>query len=277
MTEYRFFSVLEHACIDDYMALFSSAFPSNDKLDRAYLEWLYVDNPDGRAVGMDAYLDGQLAAHYVTIPRQYRLGDTVFKALLSVNTATHPAHQRRGLFKRLAEATYELGASQGFHFVLGAANENSTHGFIRSLDFALLGQIRMVAWNTTPATTQDCLRLDSRAEWLDWRLRRPGATYRLSRSSGGIIRIQTRLSGVGVTLGFASALTLPTALNNAAVRTLPWLPNLTPVFPVPKGAIQLPDRIHPSPWNVIFRPLSPRGRDLDTGLLQYDGLAMDTF
>ena len=277
MSAYSFFPILEQANINDYITLFSSAFPGNDKLDRSYLEWLYVENPDGPAVGMDAYLGDQLAAHYVTIPRQYRLGDTVFRALLSVNTATHPMHQRRGLFKRLAEATYDVGRAQGFHFVLGAANANSTHGFIRSLDFALLGKIRMVAWNTKPAPTQDCLKLDSRPEWLDWRLRRPGANYRLTRSTGGMVRIQARSGGIGVTLGFASASTLSTQLNNAAVQTLPWLPNLTPIFPVPKGAVRLPDRIHPSPWNVIFRPLSLNGKELDTRLLHYDGLAMDTF
>jgi len=274
--DYSLHPALERASIDDYIALFDLAFPGNDKLGRAYLEWLYRQNPDGPAVGMDAYLGDELAAHYVTIPRTYRQGGATYRALLSVNTATHPRHQQRGLFKRLANATYEAGQAQGFQFVLGAANANSTHGFIRSLGFEHLGQIRMVAW-CGPDEVVERLRLDTRPDWLAWRLARPQASYRLSRLAGGRVRIQTRQRGLGVTLGFVPAESLAPVLTDHRVHSLPWLPNLTPIFPVPGASLRLPDRLHPSPWNVIFRPLGAAGHEIDTRLLQYDGLAMDTF
>lgn len=278
MTEYTLHPALERAKIDEYIHLFDLAFPGNERLSRTYLEWLYLENPDGRAIGVDAYMDNELAAHYVTIPRTYRLGGIVYRALLSVNTATHPAHQRRGLFKRLANATYEAGRAENYQFVLGAANANSSHGFISSLGFAHLGQIRMVAWlNRNEAAVAECLRLDVRPEWLAWRLSRPQANYRLSRTRGGMIRIQIRKRGVGVTMGVVPAEQVVGAGLVEPVHSLPWLPNFTPVFPIPSSSVQLPAWLHPSPWNIIFRPLGSAGLLVDTSSLYYDGLAMDTF
>ena len=92
MTDYTLHPALERASIEDYISLFDLAFPGNDKLGKAYIDWLYLQNPDGPVVGVDAYLGGELAAHYATIPRRYCVGGTHHKALLSVNTATHPAH-----------------------------------------------------------------------------------------------------------------------------------------------------------------------------------------
>ena len=51
-----------------YGALFDACFPGAGKFTPAYLTWLYAANPDGPAVGMDAWDGERLAAHYVCIP-----------------------------------------------------------------------------------------------------------------------------------------------------------------------------------------------------------------
>ena len=55
----------------------------------------------------------ELAAHYVVLPIRAAVGGQPVAAALSLNTATHPDYQRRGLFVRLAEATYEMARGAG--------------------------------------------------------------------------------------------------------------------------------------------------------------------
>ena len=51
-----------------YSALFGTCFPGAGKFTPDYLAWLYLANPDGKAVGFDAWDGERLAAHYVCAP-----------------------------------------------------------------------------------------------------------------------------------------------------------------------------------------------------------------
>src|SRR5215467_4083405 len=80
----------------------------------SYLQWLYRDNPCGHVVGFNAYAGDELAAHYATIPVEATLDGAPARGLLSLNTATHPTHQGKGLFTRLAERTYARASELGY-------------------------------------------------------------------------------------------------------------------------------------------------------------------
>ena len=45
------------------------------------------------------------------------------------------------MFTILAERTYQYAAENGYRFVIGVANAQSTHGFIKNLDFKLIGPL----------------------------------------------------------------------------------------------------------------------------------------
>lgn len=275
MPDYVIEPLLSRASIQDYVRLFDAAFPGSNKLTESYLEWLYTRNPDGMAIGADAFMEDELAAHYVTIPRRYRFGSDLFDAVLSVNTATHPSHQRRGLFRKLATATYDDARNNGYQFVVGAANAQSTHGFINSLGFELLGQIRLAIWCGSQAGPQ--LALDLSPEWLSWRLTNPQAQYFLTRAGADSCRVLTRQRGMNFTLGTVRNDLLRQAELSLPVHSMPYVPSLTPIFPVPPRSISLPVLLQPSPWNVIMLPLGQAVKRVDATKLLYDGLAMDTF
>src|SRR5205814_9366938 len=114
--------------------LLTTAF-ATDTFTADGLAWRYRDNPAGQVVGADAWDGARLAAHYVTCPLEARIDGAVVKGLLSLNTATHPDYQGRGLFTTLAEAAYAQGAAAGYGFVIGVANAYSTPGFVRRLAF----------------------------------------------------------------------------------------------------------------------------------------------
>ncbi|MFZ1687776.1 MAG: GNAT family N-acetyltransferase, partial [Flavobacteriales bacterium] len=131
----------DDASIAAMTALLRQVFPNAAHFTEEVVRWQYRENPDGEAVGFNAWNGTELAAHYVTIPLLARVNDKEERGLLSLNTATHPSHQGKGLFTKLANATYEAAATQGFGFVIGVANANSTHGFTKKLGFQLVSPL----------------------------------------------------------------------------------------------------------------------------------------
>ncbi len=147
---------------------------------------LYIKNPLGPAVGYNAYWgrDRQLAGHYASIPMEALIDGIKARGLLSLNTAIHPQHQGKRLFTRLAESTYARSANEGFKFVIGVANQNSTHGFVKRLGFQNicplqarvgLGKIEQGTSHSKQTTFQPLWE----APTLTWRTQAPGRNYKL--------------------------------------------------------------------------------------------------
>ena len=143
MEEYRIEKVkTDEFALRESQSLLQLVFKEHaDKFSFEYLKWQYADNPVGPIVGFNAYLDNVLAAHYVTMPIYMNIDGKRTLGLLSLNTATHPDHRGKRLFSILAERTYQYAAENGYKFVIGVANANSTHGFIKYLKFKLIGSL----------------------------------------------------------------------------------------------------------------------------------------
>lgn len=250
-----------------YCTLFGACFPSAAKLrQQAYLQWLYVDNPLGPAIGFNAIEGERLAAHYICTRALIRFEGRTVPALLSLNTATHPDFQGRGLFTKLAELTYAAGAAEGAALVYGVANANSTPGFVRKLGFGLveplesrigIGALGRFDWKNIAARAR--FRQDWRADYLEWRLSNPANRARLEwvRPGGSAVSAP---AGRPLLRAWAE---IPEHAEHAErverSRGLPggrvWLGL------VPSGAgrfgsyAPLPRRLRPSPLNLIFRSL----------------------
>ena len=122
---------LDAAGIKRYSKLLRTCFPAKSskagKFSESSLIWLYTKNPEGLAIGFDAFDDGQLVAHYVCIPTTITGADGPVKALLSLNTATAPQYQGKGLFTQLARATFAVATQQGFSCVYGKQWDEHPH------------------------------------------------------------------------------------------------------------------------------------------------------
>ena len=181
---------LSETGLNEICALVNRA-SGNNHLVPEYLRWQYLQNPGGSAVGFNAYLDGKLVSHYVTVPVAARVHGAPARGLLSINTATDPAHMGKGLFTRLASMTYEAGQAQGFSYVVGVANDNSVYGFTRKLGFDAVGclQTRFVCghlvYRTAPSPTSFSAQWNRDA--LRWRLANPKSSYCAKGSHIGAI------------------------------------------------------------------------------------------
>lgn len=81
------------------------------------------------------------AAFYGVFPVTVLMGGKEVLAAQSGDTMTHPAHQRKGLFVRLAQMTYEECRKAGVQLVFGQPNKNSYHGLVNKLHFLPLEDI----------------------------------------------------------------------------------------------------------------------------------------
>ncbi len=248
--------------IDGHIALFARSFPGAAHFGADYLRWLYFENPTGAVVGVDAWVEGRLAATYVTIPARLRVDGQVTKGLLSLNTATDPDFQGKGLFTRLANAVFERATSEGFSCVYGIANANSTPGFTRKLGFDLVEPLRAAVGlghgycaDLTAAHQESRLAREWNQEELAWRLRNPANRVRAHCVADSITEFRARTSYPVLEATAA----LPGSLAPAR------RPHLTPavyIGAVParfarRGAfVDIPSKLRPSPLNLIFRALT---------------------
>lgn len=256
--------------------LLADVFPGSDRYNYDYLKWQYFKNPDGPIVGFDAYNAGTIAAHYVALPIDAVVFNKPSKGLLSLNTATRPEHQGKGLFSRLASETYNLARDLGYEFVVGVANANSTPGFVRKLGFQLVAPLdASVGFGVVKARPISDVAFQRRWSTTShaWRLANPAGKYFCSK---GLIfsRTHNRFIRMQLTLSNSDA---DSTRNDSGVPPVNAWIGLHPRSYWQGLAIPVPRRIRPSPLNFIFLDLTGKARKLDPRAVIVDALAFDAY
>jgi GNAT superfamily N-acetyltransferase len=257
MADYEFVQTgVSESKIKEYSLLLSSVFDKSNKYSTEFLQWQYALNPNGHVVGFDAYADGVLVAHYVTVPVVYVVDGITTKGLLSLNTATHPQHQGKGLFTQLANRTYELGKTLGYKFIIGVANQNSTHGFLKKLGFYLISPLdvkiglgNIVVNNTSNYKIKALWNTESVA----WRLKCPGANYFYN---GTTIYSATDKPFIFSKITEAPKTIAVNQLKKKALLPIKLWIGVAKEVKQKGFFLNLPDKLKPSPLNLIFKDLS---------------------
>jgi GNAT superfamily N-acetyltransferase len=265
-------------------SLLADTFQKPGLFTPSYIAWQYRDNPVGEIVGFNAIAGEQIAAHYVAQPLWANVMGVRKKGLLSLNTATHPEHRGKGLFTKLAEATYAEGADKGYAFVVGVANQNSVHGFVKHLGFQLLGQLESkVGMGSIEEIEPPAAPLQFERIWeetaLTWRLSNPVAPY---FQSGGIRRAffaRTHIPLIKAFLHSAPNTDLPVSLN----RPLPisfltlYIGKDRSIRFRPRLFFEIPPRYRPAPLYLIFKDLTGSNPKLDFEDIRFRLIDFDVY
>lgn len=235
---------ISRSSILEYTDLLSRSF-TEFKPAEDYLHWLYFQNPRGDVRGFDAFDGDKLVGHYACIP--IKIEGYIGDSLLSLNTATHPDYQGRGLFSALASKTFD-SVSTTHANVIGVANAKSVGGFVKHLGFEKIGNLDLrFGLLERPAEGK---RIYSREE-LEWRVTCPRRKLRVSEIQSACYLVSTRIKRYLPPLKAIVSVT-PNQRGAAAPScfgmTLDWRRGLDPLF-------KLPQFLKPSPLALIYKPL----------------------
>ena len=255
--------------------LLLKVWPKSTFYTLEYLDWLYRLNPAGKAETFNIWHGNCIVAHYASIPIVSDVFGKKENGLLSLNSVAHPDFQGRGYFKTLAARTYEEAKLRNARFVIGVANASSTLLFQRQLKFQNvcplsvklgLGRINRITEKYEPASF--LMRWDESN--LNWRLKRPGAKYKVTSNSNGTwLWGYTNTYRIWAEMGWFSNDELKLKKSFSQLKNLPIItPNPVKLW---IGLDQhcvwdrylyfdLPDRYKPSPLNLIFKDLTNSGR-----------------
>lgn len=214
----------------------------------------YLNNPMGRVISFNAFKGEELVAHYACIPYKMMIKGRVVLGLFDMATVTHPNHRGKGLFKKLAEITYNYAKTKGFEFVIGVANANSFPGYMKYFPFTFVGQleVKMGFGGKIKSNGIKDYAIYWDKESFEWRLNCCTANY--SRIGNSIIGkynsfIQTYMGSYDEVF-----------LNNTVVKNKNW--GVRPRLYVGLGAkfnslyLTVPKFVKRSPFNLIILDLT---------------------
>jgi hypothetical protein len=265
--------------------LLTAVFGSSTSFTPGFLDWEYNKNPVGTAVGFNAWAGNELAAHYVTLPIVAHLNGKKTRGLLSLNSATHENHRGKRLFTLLAEKTFELGLASGYEFVIGVANANSTPGFLKHLGFTLVAPLDVKFGMGAPGVSF-ARDYEYARHWdkdlLAWRLNNPKLRYvvKLDKNHFTVLA-PTGKYGIHAVLGTFPLDMLPENIqlkSNSGFNPMNiWMGMDEQLSWKKKLYFAFPDKLKPSPLNLIFRDLTNKGRMPQSNRIKFLSLDFDAY
>ncbi len=125
--------------IDQYLKLYSRIFRFKKK--KSYFEWLYIENPSGKFIGIDCYDDEELIGQVGGIPAEFKYFGENSKFLISINVCVDPKYQGQKLFSKMASRFEKLAKEKNFDGIIAIANKAATPAWIKSIGLNFLKQL----------------------------------------------------------------------------------------------------------------------------------------
>ncbi|MDT0645901.1 GNAT family N-acetyltransferase [Zunongwangia sp. F260] len=106
--------------------------------------WRYkhINNPFGKSLILVAEEEDIIVGVRAFMRWRWHNGHKEFYCFRAVDTATHPKHQGKGIFKKLTLKAIEIGKEEGADFVFNTPNEKSRPGYLK-MGWELAGNIKV--------------------------------------------------------------------------------------------------------------------------------------
>jgi GNAT superfamily N-acetyltransferase len=121
----------------------------DDERFAAFFAWKHQDNPSGASPGWVALAGERVVGFRTFLCWELEGPEGPVRAVRAVDTATHPDHQRRGIFSRLTATAAEELAAEGVDLVFNTPNDRSGPGYTK-LGWHRVGPLP-VSWRPTSA------------------------------------------------------------------------------------------------------------------------------
>jgi GNAT superfamily N-acetyltransferase len=131
---------------------------SVDDRYEAFFDWKHERNPFGRSPAWVAVDGGEVVGFRTFMRWEYRAATgEVLAAVRAVDTATHPSHQGRGIFRRLTLQALDDLRAQGVAFVFNTPNDQSRPGYLK-MGWRQVGRLAAAVRVRSPASAARVVR-----------------------------------------------------------------------------------------------------------------------
>lgn len=95
--------------------------------------WRYkhLENPFGKSIVLLGIEEEKVIGVRAFMKWEWKRGDENFLSLRAVDTATHPEHQGKGVFKKLTLAAINVAKLEGYHLIFNTPNTQSLPGYLK--------------------------------------------------------------------------------------------------------------------------------------------------
>lgn len=117
----------------------------------AFWLWKHVENPFGHSDVLLAYENAELVGVRAFMKWEWSGPQGKLKAVRAVDTATHPKHQGKGIFKSLTLLLVEKCKADGVDFIFNTPNKQSGPGYLK-MGWQRVGRVSIAfqaLWPTT--------------------------------------------------------------------------------------------------------------------------------
>jgi predicted N-acetyltransferase YhbS len=104
---------------------------TSSKKTEAGWRYKHVGNPFGKSLVLVAVENDKIIGVRALMRWKWQLENQIFSALRAVDTATHPEHQGKGVFKKLTLRAIEIAKEQSDHFIFNTPNTQSLPGYLK--------------------------------------------------------------------------------------------------------------------------------------------------
>jgi GNAT superfamily N-acetyltransferase len=129
----------------------SLGLPFDEHFD-SFFSWKHEHNPFGRSPAWVAVDDGEVVGFRTFLRWEHQApGGEVLRTVRAVDTATHPSHQGRGIFRQLTLGALDDLRAQGIAFVFNTPNDKSRPGYLK-MGWAPVGRLHTTVRITSPTS-----------------------------------------------------------------------------------------------------------------------------
>lgn len=139
------------------------------KLQKSERIWKFkhLENPFGPSLVLLAIEDEAVIGIRAFMRWKWQLGDQEYSAFRAVDTATHPQHQGKGVFKKLTLKAIEIAVERGDHLIFNTPNSQSLPGYLK-MGWKEVGKLKVKVIPVSP---------------LKWNFRKSGIEYHTRKGS----------------------------------------------------------------------------------------------
>ena len=128
-----------------------------DEQYAAFYRWKHHDNPFGRSPAWVAVDGDRIVGLRVWLRWRFTQDGRRWEAVRAVDTATHPAYQGRGIFRRLTTSSLETLTAEGVAHVFNTPNEQSRPGYLK-MGWEQVGKLPVTVRFRSPLAAASAVR-----------------------------------------------------------------------------------------------------------------------